>query len=151
MSIEIPKLVPGDAVFCARPSVEWLHDAIMATAGAATLQPEDGVRDVLADHLSTLVQQYRKLFVSATPLPHLRAAEEKPWYPDDSGEWVEVPDTLSAMPPELVAGSRVEVLVHSERECKEWVRAQNTASSRWEWAHPAGEPWRIVAYKVIQS
>ena len=88
MSIEIPKLVPGDAVFCARPSVEWLYDAIMATASAAALQPEDGVRDALTDHLITLVQQCRKLFVSAMPLPHLRAVEEKPWHPDNSGEFV---------------------------------------------------------------
>lgn len=149
MSIEIPKLVPGDAVFCARPSVEWLHDAIMATAGAATLQPEDGVRDVLADHLSTLVQQYRKLFVSATPLPHLRAVEEKPWYPDDSGEWVELPDKLSTMPPELTVATRINVLTNSDRAGKKWTFVLIPAG-HWNWTISAGAPGHIVAYKVIK-
>ncbi len=39
-----------------------------------------------------------------------------PWYPDDSGEWVEVPEGLMEMPSALSPETRIEGLTRDERE-----------------------------------
>lgn len=75
----------------------------------------------------------------AHPLP---PSVEKPWYPDDSGEWVENYLTIE----NLSIGTRVTILLDFEREskfCNYWtmdieknIKAKNNSG--------------IVAYKVIK-
>lgn len=80
-----------------------------------------------------------------TPEP----APSTPWYPDDSGEWVEVPEAITTWPPGLNGSELVDVLMRGERDHKGWSTDSDLAWS-WDWAHPCCHPSRIVAYKVVK-
>lgn len=72
-----------------------------------------------------------------------------PWYPDDSGEWVEVPEDLMEMPANVGRNSLLEVLFQHERDDKGRLECKDIA--RWcKWDMPAGKGGRIVAYKVVK-
>lgn len=73
-------------------------------------------------------------------------AVEKPWYPDDSGEWVEVPDDCMECPVdgEFLVG----VLQKKERDAKKFVPMIAKAGLL-NWAQPVGDCDRTVAYKVV--
>lgn len=72
-----------------------------------------------------------------------------PWYPDDSGEWVEVPEDLMEMPANVGRNSLLEVLFQHERDDKGRLECKDLA--RWcKWDMPAGKGGRIVAYKVVK-
>lgn len=75
-----------------------------------------------------------------------------PWYPDDSGEWVEVPEDLvmRLCPPGLRGNEMVTVLSRGERERRDWKESTEFAPV-WDWDRPAGDPSRIVAYKVVKT
>lgn len=79
-------------------------------------------------------------------------AMSKPWYPDDSGEWVEFEATPdSKMPPEL-KGKRVEILCGYEREGKGYTFTDNRADyMNWtsRFCHVVND--QIVAYKIIPN
>lgn len=75
--------------------------------------------------------------------------QEKPWYPDDSGEWVEVPDDLMEMPNGLERHQWIERLFHAEREEKDYFKVPIWACGA-SWASPIGSKCRIVAYKVFK-
>ena len=75
-----------------------------------------------------------------------RQEAEQPWYPDDSGEWVELPETIERFPKELDY-SRVEFL-------RKYERASFNYCNVVEWGHSVdiGEgDGRIVAYKVVRK
>lgn len=76
--------------------------------------------------------------------------QEKPWYPDDSGEWVEVPDDLMEMPKELHPEDEIETLRLDERESKDYVYNVYSASS-WKWNSDFGVAKRVVAYKIVKK
>lgn len=82
---------------------------------------------------------------SVTPEP----APSTPWYPDDSGEWVEVPEDLMEMPIGLKARTLVSVLFREERQRKSWASVSHSASAVL-WIMPASCHTRIVAYKVVK-
>lgn len=71
--------------------------------------------------------------------------EETPWYPDDSGEWVE--HTTGSQPvPSL---TRVEVLIRSEREQKDYYKSKDEAREYyWDVDQDGGD---IVAYKIVKG
>lgn len=72
--------------------------------------------------------------------------QEKPWYPDNSSEWVEVPDDCMECPvPKHVV---VEVLKAYEREDKNYAKQIRPAKG-WTWDWPADTDERNVAYKVV--
>jgi len=73
-------------------------------------------------------------------------SEEKPWYPDDSGEWVEVPNTMMTPPP-VGEDTIVEALYLNEREGKTYQKNTTTCKS-WQWHKDVKNHYRIVAYKV---
>lgn len=79
---------------------------------------------------------------------HPPKPESKPWYPDDSGEWVEVQEDLMAMPPELNPDDKIVVLVQAYRENK-FRRATPHSANSWCW--DATGSGRIVAYKLIKK
>ncbi len=71
------------------------------------------------------------------------AAKDTPWYPDDSGKWVEVPPGTRALPPGLNPDDLSEVLTSTERRTATYI-GRAYPSKDWGW--PGG---RIVAYKVV--
>lgn len=71
----------------------------------------------------------------------------KPWYPDDSGEWVEVPDDQVGCP--VHADTRIEYLCARERLRKEWSTDQQ-AADQLSWGLSTEHGGRIVAYKVVR-
>ena len=75
--------------------------------------------------------------------------EPVPWYPDDSGEWVEVPDDLMEPPHGVDSYTEVEVLKRVERRRKNYAPGYVGAGS-WNWSHAPTDEARIVAYKVVK-
>lgn len=80
-----------------------------------------------------------------TPEP----APSPPWYPDDSGEWVEVPQDLMEMPAIFAGDEVVEVVTQGERDLKRVIVVQRRING-WDWFRHPGAPERIVAYKVVK-
>ena len=88
-----------------------------------------------------MLAEMRAIFHSFPP------SENAPWYPDDSGEWVEVPDYFVVSP--VSACTVVEVLLQHERHEKSWTPWRGIAAG-FDWDHNATESGRIVAYKVVK-
>ena len=101
---------------------------------------------LLETHLAALLQTERELLSAGAPV----SAEETPWYPDDSGEWVEIPDDHMTPPGSLSPDTFVEVLRKSERETKGY-ESWSAKHSYWVWNHGPHEGCRIVAYKVVKQ
>ena len=81
-----------------------------------------------------LLQMWNTRFVSV---------EEKPWYPDDSGEWVEYdgenrPEPFALVDCLLVTERNSEILISCPMPVNNW---------NWNWT---GSQTDIVAYKVVQ-
>lgn len=74
-------------------------------------------------------------------------SENTPWYPDDSGEWVEIPDDCVTCP--VLADTVVETLLRNERQNKRWTPWRGIAAGFY-WDHKATEGERIVAYKMVK-
>ncbi len=72
-----------------------------------------------------------------------------PWYPDDSGEWVEVPEDLMEMPSALSPETRIEGLTRDEREGELYTYC-NAHAKHWPWFLESHSDNRIVAYKVVK-
>lgn len=72
----------------------------------------------------------------AHPLP---PSAETPWYPDDSGEWVEF---IGNKCPREAIGKELEVLSRSERDNREYEK-ETLAAAKFIWSN-------IVAYKVLK-
>ena len=145
-----------------------LREAIRETIGAMQPDPMVVKPAALIDELQRQLQALHaaegKLFLTGEP-PIDRAdfsawaaaigkkkpaeATPKPWYPDNSGEWVEVPDTLMEMPKGLQENTEIQSLLYSEREQKKW---DASVLEAWElfWGHEPGHEWRIVAYKIVK-
>jgi|GEM_PF-3061838 len=87
---------------------------------------------------------------SAPYIAKIPSMEESPWYPDDSGEWVEVPSYLMEMPKALDANDKIKCLLNFERIKHKQDSATGLASA-WAWHLAPAGGGRVVAYKVIQS
>lgn len=84
-----------------------------------------------------------------TPSNPVELETATPWYPDDSGEWVEVPEDLMEMPAELCDKQTIEILYLQERKNKDWMQCADEPDS-WGWSETSGKNYRIVAYKVAK-
>lgn len=73
---------------------------------------------------------------------------EQPWYPDDSGEWIEVPDNLMGMPRELSSVKRIEYLLKDEREANKWYSYEENPNEL-DFNENPHYGNRIVAYKIV--
>ena len=109
-------------------------------------------RQALLNHLDHLLAQERILFAHVVVLPETKTppVADTPWYPDDSGGWVEVPDDLMGMPPELNSADLVEVLLREERTQRGDYQRGTLPAREWAWAHVATDGARVVAYKVVK-
>lgn len=101
---------------------------------------------LLEPHLAALLQTERELLSAGEPV----RAQEEPWYPDDSGLWVEIPDDCMKVPEGLSMDAEFEVLRKSERETKSY-ESWSAKHSYWVWNHGPHEGCRIVAYKVVKQ
>lgn len=81
--------------------------------------------------------------------PELAPFTVAPWYPDDSGEWVEVPEDLMEMPAELQRFETIQTLRRAERVRQAHDAVEESAGGA-GWAIPPEHIWRIVAYKVVK-
>ena len=74
--------------------------------------------------------------------------QPKPWYPDNSGDWVEVPDDCMVCP----VGGDVEVcvLTRNTRAVKFSSEISGTAQ-HFHWQYPSAHGARIVAYRIIKK
>lgn len=91
----------------------------------------------------------RKADVVKDPLgrTYIDPRKDALWYPDDSGEWVEVSDDCMACP--VPEDTVVGYLLRREREWKDYCAYPNTASDVC-WDLDPEENERIVAYKVVK-
>lgn len=71
---------------------------------------------------------------------HVQPAGEKPWYPDDSGEWVEVVDGRK---PSLPKGTRIVWLTSMERSKRDYFKPEPELAENLSWS-------TICAYKVAK-
>lgn len=71
---------------------------------------------------------------------------ETPWYPDDSGEWIEVKG--GKRPVGLRGRQRVEALLSSERENERYTELSAPVAD-WDWGLSEDGGYTIVAYKPI--
>ena len=111
--------------------------------------PEKAHVDSLEDGPAYLALMAEEM-LSVSSAAAVEPPAEKPWYPDDSGEWVEVPDSLMERPAALAKNTRVEVLFRREREIQ--VCGFDTRKARnFEWRISVGNAFRIVAYKIIEE
>ena len=119
-----------------------LRNAIQSTTSAlAVLTASSALQTVLQTHLAELLVRERALFGCDTePKP---VAKDTPWYPDDSGKWVEVPPGAHDVPAGLDPNAQVEVLTRGERRIKRYGPVARPAET-WSWKR--GE---FVAYKIV--
>lgn len=76
--------------------------------------------------------------------PAAAPASETPWYPDDSGEWIEHDGVARPVDGETL----VDVLLSGERDQRIWTAAIDQARY-FGWAH---KPWgnrNVVAYRIV--
>jgi len=104
------------------------------------------VLTALETHLAALLQTERELLSAGAPV----SAEETPWYPDDSGEWVEIPDDCLVPPEHLKPDTVVAVLQRMERDDKEYDQMHKEVDY-WHWDLTETDCGRIVAYKVVKQ
>lgn len=123
-----------------------LRNAIQSTTSAlAVLTASSSLQTVLQTHLAELLVRERALFGCDTEAKPV--AKDTPWYPDDSGKWIEVPPGTRALPPGLDPNALIEVLTRGERRTKTYNPWSRPAGS-WYWLHEGDST--IVAYKVVE-
>lgn len=111
---------------------------------------EDEPKDTLPFPVSVedshrALQQWQTPAWWSQPTP----AIPKPWYPDDSGEWVELPPDNAVIPFELGYNENVQVLYQSERDDRRWSTGTLPAQE-WYWDREEhGTDEQIIAYKVV--
>ena len=74
-------------------------------------------------------------------------ATHAPWYPDNSGAWVEVSDDRMACP--VAETMLIDYLLLGERTRQSHTPTPQNASEL-DWGFATGHPARVVAYKVVK-
>ena len=101
---------------------------------------------LLQKHLEFLLAQERALFTTGAAVQKPDTDKpDTPWYPDDSGKWVEVTPG-GGWPNGLAPGTKIEVLARGERSAKSYKYWASPAGS-WYWLHEGDGA--IVAYKIV--
>ncbi|GEM_PF-4320029 len=127
----------------AGPSFEGSRDEVVAIWNRRATDGRDARIAELEAELAALK--------ATAPIPpnSTELAPATPWYPDDSGEWAEVPEDLMEMPAGLSPEALVAVLTENERETRVYIRADKEAG-HWNWRVSPNLGVRIVAYKVVK-
>lgn len=123
-----------------------LRESIRATVTHLSGKTVPEAETALQKHLEFLLAQERALFTACVAVQKPDAdTPGTPWYPDDSGKWVEVPSG-SGCPKGLDLRTTVEVLQSRERIAKTYKYWARPAGS-WRWVQ-AGDS-TPVAYKIV--
>lgn len=102
------------------------------------------------DEKNQRYQEYLKLKAEFEGTEHNKEQpKDTPWYPDDSGEWVEVPDDVEAVPEELNMDEVVIYLLRFERNEKHCLWRSQIVSNL-EFRNRPDSKYRIVAYKKVK-
>lgn len=138
---------------------DLMAEATMAANRANVSSDDYDVSTTVRIAASTLRAQYNRIAELEAELAAAKAPTSNsgslpempstPWYPDDSGEWVEVPEELMEMPDELFDKQTIEILYLQERKNKDWAQCPDEPDS-WGWDETSGKGYRIVAYKVVK-
>lgn len=72
----------------------------------------------------------------------------KPWYPDGSGEWVEVPADCMECP--VPKNCKVQTILLRERQRAVAYNPVSATAGNFSWDRTPADPLRIVAYKVVR-
>ena len=107
--------------------------------------------NVALKHFQELLVLELQILTNSTKAQILALVDEETseWYPDND-QWIEVPSSGDGSPPDGLSGfDYIEVLILSERECREWESSPKFAND-WVWSTSIEFPLdRIVAYKLI--
>lgn len=126
-----------------------LRESIRATVTHLSGKTVPEAETALRKHLEFLLAQERALFTARVAVQKPDAdTPGTPWYPDDSGKWVEVPPGTRALPPGLDPNALLEVLTYGERIVKSY-KYRVRSARRWCWAlqNDSSTP---VAYKIVE-
>lgn len=142
-----------------------IRTAINDTVSSLRAEPREATRTALQSHLDALLKEELRALTVQAPEGDLAGFAEQnekfardmglrkdpeppaPWYPDDSGEWVEVPDDCTVCP--LPDGTFAHYLLRGEREGKDYADYSNPADELC-WDLEPEDTCRIVAYKVVK-
>ena len=121
-----------------------LRESIRATVAHLSGKTVPEAETALQKHLEFLLAQERALFTTGVVVQKPDTdTSGAPWYPDDSGKWVEVPPGTRALPPGLDPDDLSEVLTSTERRTATYIRRARPSK---DWGWPGGH---IVAYKIV--
>ena len=121
-----------------------LRESIRATVTHLSGKTVPEAETALQKHLEFLLAQERALFTTGVAAQKTDADKpDTPWYPDDSGKWVEVPPGTRALPPGLDPNCLSEVLTGTERRTATYI-GHTYPSKGWRW-----HGGHIVAYKIV--
>ena len=123
----------------AQTDVANLRESIRATVTHLSGKTVPEAETALQKHLEFLLAQERALFTTGVAVQK----PDAPWYPDDSGKWVEVPPGTRALPPGLDPNCLSEVLTSTERRTATYI-GRAYPSKSWSW-----HGGQIVAYKIV--
>ena len=118
-----------------------LRESIRATVTHLSGKTVPETETALQKHLEFLLAQERELFTTGVAAQKT----DDPWYPDDSGKWVEVPPG-SGWPIGLEPARLIEVLTSEERRAKTYRRRAELALN---WTHQWWWDGTTVAYKIV--
>lgn len=133
-----------------RTALQAHLDALLkAELQALTGQAQGGEKTSISIAAATndLQAELTRIQGAIAELRVAKYGEPTPWYPDDSGEWVEVPDDRRTCP--LPPATPIDVLCRKERVNKKWNTCAGFAGG-FEWNVPPESSPRIVAYKVVK-
>lgn len=86
--------------------------------------------------------------IQGSSVKYVEEDEQTPWYPDNSGEWVEHTTGFQPVP----SLTRVEVLIRSEREQKDYNKAIDVVLAyNWDVERCYPDGGDIVAYKIVKG
>ena len=123
-----------------------LRESIRATVTHLSGKTVPEAETALQKQLEFLLAQERALFTTGVAAQKTDADKpDTPWYPDDSGKWVEVTPGAGWLNG-LYKGARVEVLTRLERASKTYRRRAELALN---WTHERWRDGTIVAYKIV--
>ena len=126
-----------------------LRESIRATVTHLSGKTVPEAETALQKHLEFLLAQERALFTACVAVQKPDAdTPGTPWYPDDSGKWVEVPPGTRALPPGLDPNALLEVLTYGERIVKSY-KYRVRSARRWCWALQ-NDSSTLVAYKIVE-
>ncbi len=165
MTTQTTQALPKPWVWCSKTADDkpnfgkgWVFspfeqsDAPLPLFTAAQLQEFAAARDARIAELEAELAALKAPTANSGSLPEMKQINDlpaTPWYPDDSGEWVEVPEDLMEMPAGLSPSETVEVLLKCERDAKAAGFVEDFAST-WKWDTSVKGDGRIVAYKVVK-